>query len=114
MYTGKDEAGAFVATSPLGDGTELLARGAARFAIYCRPCHDKRGTGKGIVSEYAGVPVPSFHEERIKALTDGEIFNVITDGTGLMTGYRYPIPAHDRWAVIAHVRLLQRAHEGAQ
>ena len=39
---------------------------------------------------------------------DGQIFDVITNGTGLMPGYRWPIPPADRWAIVAHVRELQR------
>jgi hypothetical protein len=111
LETGRDGSGAFVASSPFGHGADVEARGAARFAIYCQPCHDKRGTGKGILSERGGVPVPSFHEDRIRLLADGEIFDVITNGKGLMSGYRWPIAAEDRWAVIAHVRTLQRAAE---
>jgi hypothetical protein len=33
---------------------------------------------------------------------------VISDGRGLMPSYRWPIPPADRWAIIAHVRELQR------
>jgi hypothetical protein len=29
-----------------------------------------------------------------------------------MPGYRYPIPAHDRWAIIAYVRHLQQGGDG--
>jgi hypothetical protein len=108
FVTGRDAAGAFLATMPLEQTDALLARGAERFSIYCRPCHDQRGTGRGILYERGGVPTPSFHDERIRNLADGEIFDVITNGKGLMKPYRYPVPAADRWAIIAHVRRLQR------
>ena len=39
---------------------------------------------------------------------DGQIFDVITNGRGLMAGYRWPIPPADRWAIIAYVRELER------
>ena len=42
---------------------------------------------------------------------DGQIFDVITNGQGLMAGYRWPIPPADRWAIIAHVRELQRERQ---
>ncbi len=38
----------------------------------------------------------------------GQIFDTITNGKGLMASYRYPIVAHDRWAIIAYVRTMQR------
>jgi hypothetical protein len=107
LWTGRDAAGQPVARSPLAETPELLARGAARFAIYCQPCHDKRGNGRGILFERGGVPTPSFHDARVRALSDGEIFDVITQGKGLMQSYAYPVPPRDRWAIIAHVRRLQ-------
>ena len=39
---------------------------------------------------------------------DGQIFDVITNGQGLMASYRWPIPPADRWAIIAYVRELER------
>lgn len=108
FFSGKGPAGEFLATMPIEQSDELLERGLARFTIYCQPCHDKRGNGKGILFERGGVPTPSFHDERIRLLRDGEIFDVITNGKGLMKPYRYPVPAADRWAIIAHLRRLQR------
>ncbi len=33
---------------------------------------------------------------------------MITNGTGLMAAYKWPIPPEDRWAIVAHVREVQR------
>ena len=107
LHTGRDAAGEFLQSGPLPASDELSRRGAERYTIYCRPCHDKRGNGRGIMYEKGGVPTASFHDERLLALTDGEIFETITLGKGLMPGYGYPIPAEDRWAIITHVRALQ-------
>ena len=41
-------------------------------------------------------------------MSDGRIFEVITDGSGLMPSYKYPINAKDRWAIIHYVRALQQ------
>ena len=108
IYTGQDDSGTFLASSPIEVTDAVMQRGAERYAIYCRPCHDKRGTGQGIMTERGRVPVPSYGEQRIVDLPDGEMFDVITNGKGLMKGDRYPVPAADRWAIIAHVRNLQR------
>jgi mono/diheme cytochrome c family protein len=86
----------------------LVERGRQRYAIYCQPCHDARGDGKGILFQRGNVPTASFHQEKILKYTDGQIFDVITNGVGLMAGYRWPIPPADRWAIIAYVRDLQR------
>ena len=76
--------------------------------IYCQPCHDARGDGKGILFQRGNVPTATFHQEKILNYPDGQIFDVITNGVGLMPAYRWPIPPADRWAIIAYVRGLQR------
>jgi hypothetical protein len=106
--TGRDPSNEFLTEIPsLGAGG--LERGAERYRIYCQPCHDERGLGRGILHEYGGVPTASFHDEQRLGYPPGRIFDVITNGSGLMKGYRYPIPPADRWAIVAHVRELQRA-----
>ncbi len=107
FFSGKGNDGQFLAAAPLSAG-QALARGEQRYAIYCQPCHGARGNGRGVLTERAGVPVPDFHEERLRAMSDGEIFDTITNGKGLMPGYAYPIPAADRWAIIVHMRELQQ------
>jgi mono/diheme cytochrome c family protein len=108
FFTGKGADGQFVATIPVPVDEALLERGRQRAAIYCQPCHDARGDGKGILFQRGKVPTASFHQEKILQYTDGQIFDVITNGAGLMAGYKWPIPPSDRWAIVAHVRDLQR------
>ena len=110
-YTGMDEAGGWIATAPVSADETMLARGDRQYTIYCQPCHEKRGTGKGILFQYGSVPMPSFHEERLLVMTDGELFDIITNGKGLMQGYGYPLSPSDRWAIIAHLRGMQRERQ---
>ena len=108
FFTGKGADGQFVATIPEPVTPALLQRGQQRYTIYCQPCHDARGDGKGILFQRGSVPTASFHQEKILKYPDGQIFDVITNGQGLMPGYRWPIQAADRWAIIAYVRELER------
>jgi mono/diheme cytochrome c family protein len=112
FFTGKGADGQFVATIPVTvplKDEALVERGRQRYVIYCQPCHDARGDGKGILFERGNVPTASFHQDRIvNNYPDGQMFDVITNGTGLMAGYRWPIPPADRWAIIAYVRELER------
>ena len=110
-FEGKDAAGADVAHSPVESTPERLARGADRYGIYCQPCHDERGEGKGVLSERAKVPTANLMDKRVVDLPDGAIFDTITNGKGLMASYRYPVVAHDRWAIIAYVRQLQQERQ---
>jgi mono/diheme cytochrome c family protein len=108
FFTGKGGDGQFVATIPVAADEALLQRGRVRYVIYCQPCHDARGDGKGILFQRGSVPTATFHQEKIQQYPDGQIFDVITNGVGLMPAYRWPIPPADRWAIVAYVRGLQR------
>jgi len=108
FFTGKSADGAFVAKIPVPVDEAFLQRGRERAAIYCQPCHDARGDGKGILFQRGNVPTASIHQEKILKYPDGQIFDVITNGTGLMAEYRWPITPVDRWAIAACARELER------
>ena len=108
FFTGKGADGQFVATIPVPVDDARLERGRQRYVIYCQPCHDARGDGKGILFQRGNVPTATFHQEKILKYPDGQIFDVITNGVGLMPAYRWPIPPADRWAIVAYVRELAR------
>jgi len=111
FFTGKGADGQFVAAIPVPVDDAFVERGRQRYVIYCQPCHDARGDGRGILFQRGNVPTASFHQDKILQYTDGQIFDVITNGFGLMAGYRWPIPPSDRWAIVAHVRALQRERQ---
>jgi mono/diheme cytochrome c family protein len=108
FFTGKGPDGKFVAAIPETVDATILERGRQRYVIYCQPCHDARGEGKGILFQRGNVPTASFLEEKIRKYPDGQIFDVVTNGMGLMPAYRWPISPADRWAIIAYVRELER------
>ena len=51
-------------------------------------------------------------EEHVRAMPEGELFDVISRGRRSMRGYRNVIAERDRWAIVAHVRVLQGAVSG--
>ena len=108
FFTGRGADGRFIASIPHPVDDPLVARGRDRYRIYCQPCHDARGDGKGILFQRGKVPTASFHQDKIQQYPDGQIFDVITNGQGLMASYRWPITPADRWAIVAYVRQLQR------
>jgi len=107
FHTGKSESGDFVAGNPLEVDESVLLRGEERYNIYCAPCHSERGDGKGVLWERSQIESADLREERLVTMPDGQIFDTVTNGLGLMSGYKYPIPPRDRWAIIAWVRHLQ-------
>ena len=98
----------FVETNPLAVNTALIQRGRERFDIYCAPCHGRLGDGNGITKKIGVMPaVANLHDKRIVEMADGEIFNTISNGKGLMGAAGPLLPTEDRWAVIAYLRALQ-------
>ncbi len=105
----------FVDTNPLPVNEALLQRGRERFDIYCAPCHGRLGDGNGITKKIGVMPaVANLHDKRIVELTDGEIFNTITHGKGMMGAAGPLVPTPDRWAIIAYLRALQLSWLGTK
>lgn len=108
-HLGKDNDGEFINKSPVEVTAERLLQGRERFDIYCSPCHGRVGDGKGIMSTKEYVTIPSFHSDSIKSFSDGQIFDVITNGARNMPSYRHQIPTDDRWSIVLYLRALQRS-----
>jgi len=108
-YRGKNPDGTFVKKMPVEITMDVLKRGQERYNIYCAPCHDQTGAGKGIVVKKGYLPPPSFHLDRLREIEDGHIFDVITNGIRNMPSYNHQIPVSDRWKIIAYFRALQRS-----
>ena len=98
----------FIELNPLPVNAALIQRGQNRFDIYCAPCHGRTGDGNGITKKIGVMPaVANLHDKRIVEMADGEIFNTVSNGKGLMGAAGPLLPTEDRWAVIAYLRALQ-------
>ena len=86
---------------------ELLNRGQERYDIYCAVCHDRIGTGNGMVVRRGFPKPPSFHTDMLRKAPAGHFVYVITHGFGRMSPYADRISPPDRWAIAAYVRALQ-------
>jgi mono/diheme cytochrome c family protein len=110
--TGIAADGNYVAKNPEAIEHATLVRGQAKFNVYCAPCHDRTGVGRGVVPAKATWVAGNLHDERIVNFVDGELYHVITAGRRTMPSYRFQISEKDRWAIVAYVRVLQRAWQG--
>jgi mono/diheme cytochrome c family protein len=90
----------------------LLHRGQARFEIHCAPCHSIVGDGDGMVARRGFPHPPSFHQARLRDAPDRHLFDVITQGYGVMPPYADRVTPQDRWAIVAYIRALQLARRG--
>jgi len=102
-----DIARAAAATTPPPVDDALLARGRARFGVYCAPCHGLAGDGDGIIVAHGFPRPPSYHIDRLAAAPAQHFVDVITRGYGVMYAYGDRVDPHDRWAIAAYIRALQ-------
>jgi cytochrome c5 len=107
-------AGEYVGKNPLEIDEKVLRHGQKKFNVYCSPCHDRTASGGGIVGKRAGAVFQpaNLHKQEIKDRNDGELYSIVSDGRRTMPAYRNQTSDYDRWAVIAYLRVLQRAGGG--
>ena len=106
FYTGKTN-GQPVDRFPFPITKDMLLRGQERYDIFCSPCHDRVGTGLGMIVRRGYRPPPSFHIDRLRSASVGYFFDVMTHGFGVMPDYAEQVPPADRWAIVAYIRALQ-------
>ena len=98
---------------PIPVTIEVLRRGQERYNIYCTPCHDRTGSGNGMIVRRGYARPPSYHTEILRRQPVGHLFRVISRGLGAMPSYSAQISAADRWAIIAYIRSLQLSQNAA-
>lgn len=109
LYRGRVD-DAFAGEIPIEVTADVLARGAGGYAIYCAPCHGDSGYGNGMIVQRGYKRPPSYHTDDLRnnpSKPVGYLFDVISNGFGVMPGYSYQVKPHDRWAIVAYLRALQ-------
>jgi mono/diheme cytochrome c family protein len=86
-------------------------RGGAVFVTFCQPCHGASGKGDGPVAMRGYPPPASLLGEKAIAMSDDQIFAILTKGRGNMPSYASQLSADDRRNAIAYVRSMQRKAE---
>jgi hypothetical protein len=109
FYTGLAPDGRPLAAFPFPVTRAVLERGEQRYNIFCSPCHDRTGSGQGMIVQRGYKQPPSFHIDRLRSSPVGYFYNVVTEGFGVMPSYSSQIPPGDRWAIVGYIRALQLA-----
>ncbi len=92
---------------------EVMERGKSRFEIFCTPCHGGTGEGNGMVVQRGFKAPPSFMSDRLLESPPGYFFQVMTNGFGVMSGYKAQVPARDRWTIAAYIKALQMSQNAS-
>jgi hypothetical protein len=99
LYTGKGADGKFSNEFPMPVTKALILRGEQRFNVYCTPCHDRTGSGNGMIVRRGYRRPPTYHSDRLRQQPNGYLFDVITNGFGAMPDYAAQVQPQDRWAI---------------
>ena len=103
---GKSSDGEFVQKIPIKASNELMQLGHLKYDIFCTTCHGAAGDGNGVVKQY-GVLAATYHDDRLRDAEDGYLYDVISNGKGLMYGLKDRMSPKERWAVVLYMRALQ-------
>jgi mono/diheme cytochrome c family protein len=88
--------------------TAMVQRGRERYDINCAVCHGLVGDGDSVVASKMSLRAPpTLIDDKVRAYTTAQIFDVMTTGYGYMPRYDAQITIADRWAIANYVKALQ-------
>ena len=92
---------------------EIIAEGKAKFEIFCIHCHGATGMGDGLVAGKLPGPPPPYSGPTLKNITEGEMYQAIEYGKGLMGSHASQLTVEERWKIIRYVQVLQHKDDAA-
>jgi len=111
ITNGRDRSGQVVSAIPVPLTRDLMLQGRTKFEIHCAVCHGLVGDGVSLVATQMSLrPPPNLHA--LHNRNPGYLFQVITEGFGLMASYAPELTAQERWAVVAYLQALWRSQAG--
>src|SRR5438128_2358019 len=100
--------------NPVAPTPEGLAASKKMFGYDCAMCHGATGDGKGEMVESMGLTMKDWRDSAaLNAMSDAEIFEIITKGKGKMTGEGDRLPPDKVWSMVNYVRSLAKKGNGA-
>ena len=95
--------------NPVKPTPESLAQGKKAYGFDCAMCHGKEGAGDGDLAESMHLKLKDYRDPAsLKAMTDGDIYTIITNGKGKMTGEEERMKPEQVWNVVNYLRSLAK------
>lgn len=85
---------------------EAVGEGAGLFRVNCSHCHGATGMGDGPVSFYLKEKPANLHRPEVQKLSEATLYEIVTNGKGLMPPFNGELSATERRAVAAYVKSL--------
>ena len=99
--------------NPYAHTAAAVEQGQHLYETFCLVCHGVNGEGDGPIVPAIPNP-PSYTSDRVRSMPAGQLFHVITFGSGRMPSYRSQVPVNDRWLIVSYVQTLQARQAAAK
>lgn len=91
--------------NPVARSATSIAEGKKLFGIDCVMCHGPEGDGKGELAVTMKLSPPDFRDDTaMKKFTDGELFDIITNGIRKMPPEGKRATPEQTWNLVNYVR----------
>lgn len=102
--------------NPVKATPEALASAKKLFGYHCAMCHGAQGNGKGDLAADMKLQLNDWRDPSALAkMTDGELFYIITNGRGKMTGGEGDRTSEEvRWNLVNYVRSFANKEAGSK
>jgi mono/diheme cytochrome c family protein len=95
--------------NPVKPTPASLALGKKVYTSDCAMCHGKDGAGTGELAVTMKLNLRDYRDPAsLKDMTDGDIYSIIADGKGQMTGEAGRMKPGQIWNVVNYVRSLSK------
>jgi mono/diheme cytochrome c family protein len=100
--------------NPVKPTPTSLAQGKKNYGFDCALCHGKDGDGKGDLAGDMKVKLSDYRDSAsLKDYTDGDLFYIIKNGKGEMTGEGDRLKDGETWNVVNYLRSLAKKGSAA-
>ncbi|HKM84140.1 MAG TPA: cytochrome c [Candidatus Acidoferrum sp.] len=95
--------------NPVKPTPNSLALGKKAYTSDCAMCHGKDGAGAGELAVTMNLKLRDYRDPAsLKDLTDGEIYSIVANGKGQMTGEAGRMKPRQIWDVVNYIRSLSK------
>jgi mono/diheme cytochrome c family protein len=95
--------------NPVKPTPNSLALGKKAYTSDCAMCHGKEGAGAGELAVTMNLKLRDYRDPAsLRDLPDGEIYSIIADGKGQMTGEAGRMKPGQIWDVVNYIRSLSK------
>jgi mono/diheme cytochrome c family protein len=90
---------------------EILYTGIKMYETNCALCHGHKGEGgteSSLIVARMALKPPPLLSEKVRGMSDGQLYHIITMGQGVMGSYASQVRQKDRWQLVTYIRQLQK------